>query len=260
MIFKPSILRFIRILKRNTVSEKQVRDDFDWNTYHDHYKAELAEIQKVHTLKLSPGDYVFCNGNLRLQGSILPLHPNHRLLYETILLLLPKSVMEGGCGGGDHLYNLMILSPQIELYGCDLSSELLALLRQRSPQLKADVRQWDITLPHSTQLPIVDVCFTQTVIMHIKTGNGHLVALANLFKIATKQVVLMENWTQHNFLSDIQMLWDKKMIPWSDLFCYYRNSPEYNRPHLMVVSATKIDFEPLTDYRILLDPLVKHNS
>ena len=49
---------------------------------------------------------------------------------------------------------------------------------------------------------------------------------------------------------------DKKMIPWLNLFCYYRNSPELGIPHLMVVSAHKLlDYEPLTDYRILLDPL-----
>lgn len=249
--------RVLRKLGMTPVCKRETQDDFDWGVYPSHYQSELAEIQKSHTLKLSSRDYVFSNGNLILERNILPLHPNHRLLYETILQLQPKSVMEIGCGGGDHLYNLMILLPQIELHGCDLSPEQLSALRRRSPDLKADIRVWDISLPHSALLPVVDLCYTQAVIMHIKTGNGHLLALANLFKIATKHVVLMENWMSHDFLSDIQMLYDKKMIPWLDLFCYYRSSPELNNsPHLMVISAHRLDYEPLTDYRLLVGPLL----
>lgn len=75
-------------------------DDFDWRWYHYHYQAELSEIKKVHTQVLSPGDYTFSNGILTHQSSALPLHPNHRLLYETILQLGPSSILEVGCGGG----------------------------------------------------------------------------------------------------------------------------------------------------------------
>jgi len=75
-------------------------DDFDWRWYHLHYQAELAEIKNVHTLVLSPGDYGFSDGALSLQRNVLPLHPNHRLLYETILQLGPGSILEVGCGGG----------------------------------------------------------------------------------------------------------------------------------------------------------------
>jgi SAM-dependent methyltransferase len=232
------------------------QDDFDWGTYPSQYALQLSEIQRVHTVKLSPSDYFFSNGKLTLQRDILPLHPNHRLLYETILQLQAKSIMEVGCGGGDHLYNLMILSPQIQLHGCDLSTEMLALARQRSPDLRADMQLLDITLPNHTLLPLVDLCFTQAVIMHIKGADRHLVALANLFRIATRQVVLMENWSQHDFLGDIQMLRGKGKISWHDLFFYYKASPELNRPHLMVVSAHPLDYPSLTDYRILLNPLL----
>ena len=69
-------------------------DDFDWQKYHCHYQAELAMVNKVHTQVLSCGDYVFSDGALFMQGSLRPLHPNHRLLYETILQLNPGSVFE----------------------------------------------------------------------------------------------------------------------------------------------------------------------
>lgn len=225
-------------------------DDFDWRWYHHHYQAELSEIKKVHTQVLSPGDYTFSNGMLTHQSSALPLHPNHRLLYETILQLGPSSILEVGCGG-DHLYNLSVLAPNIDLYGRDLSNEQLSFLWRRHPELKADVGQIDITLPFSPLYPCVELCFTQAVIMHIHTGNGHLVGLSNLFKISNT-VVLIENWRSHNFMDTIQQLFEKKMIPWDNLFFYYRISPELNKPHIMIVSAEQLPYEPLTKYDILL--------
>jgi SAM-dependent methyltransferase len=233
----------------------ELADDYDWGIYSSRYESELAEYEKKYTFRLSEGDCEFSKGALALQKNILPLHPNHRLLYETILQLQPRSAMEIGCGSGDHLSNLAILAPQVELYGCDMSSDQLTLARRRWPNLRADLRKLDITLPHSALLPIVELCYTQCVIMHIQRGNGHLVALANLFKIATPYVVLMENWSSHNFLGDIQELYKRKMIPWSELHCYYRVAPELNRPHLMVASARPLEYESLTDYSTLLDTL-----
>ena len=244
-----AISKIKQILKR-----EKIRDDFDWQLYHYHYLGELAELQKLPTQKISKQDYVFESSNLILRKNILPIHPNHRLLYKTILQLQPKSVMEIGCGGGDHLSNLNILYSELNIFGCDLSEEQLSFLKKRSPHLSDQVKKLDITLPHSSQTPVVDACYTNAVIMHIKTGNGHFVALSNIFKIATKYIVLMENWTAHNFMNDIKFLWEGGMIPWNKLYFYYRRAPEYgNKPHLMVISAEPLSYEPLTNYDILLE-------
>ena len=229
-------------------------DDFNWKTYNDHYQDELLEIEQTNTLKLKEGDYTFKDGNLSKKNDILPLHTNHRLLYETIILLNPKKVIEFGCGGGDHLKNLILLAPDIGFYGCDRSIEQLNFALQRSPTLTGKTLEFDITMPLSSKLPKVDVAYTQAVIMHIKTGNGHIVGLANMFKVASKQIVLMENWTQHPFLADIQNLFDQGMIPWAKIHFYFRRAPEAgNKPHIMVVSSEPLDFEPLTSYSQLED-------
>jgi SAM-dependent methyltransferase len=231
-------------------------DDFDWRSYNREYRGELKVIEKQHTLRLASGDYLFEGGALRARSARLPLHPNHRLLYETVLQLAPKSVMEVGCGGGDHLHNLALLAPALEIHGADRSEEQLRFLRERSPHLRADLRQLDATLPFSEGLPRVDLCYTQAVIMHIKTGNGHLVALANLFRMAARQVVLMENWRSHSFVGDVRFLHDRRMIPWKELHCYFRRAPELGgRPHLMVASATRLDYEPLGEDRVLVSAM-----
>jgi len=231
-------------------------DEFDWEKYPETYKKELADIAKFCTQTLNRNDYVYKNRELIINGDILPLHPNHKLLYETILQLSPSSVIELGCGGGDHFKNINTLAPEIKLYGRDISTDQIKLLKERHPELSVEIEQLDITLPHPFNAPTVDIAFTQAVIMHIHTGKSHLVALSNLFRYANKQVILMENWSRHDFKQDIEFLFAKGMIPWKRMYMYYREFIDFERSHLMVVSATPLpEYKPLTDYSILSKPL-----
>jgi hypothetical protein len=88
---------------------RSAADDYDWETYSAGYRSELKAMEGTHALALAVGDYVYREGRLQRGSSKLPLHPNHALLYETILQLTPRSVFEFGCGGGDHLHNLHVL-------------------------------------------------------------------------------------------------------------------------------------------------------
>jgi SAM-dependent methyltransferase len=232
-------------------------DEFDWRSYTQEYRAQLADIEKIHTLKISEVDHTFDEqGVLRIDPTRLPLHPNHRLLYETILQLRPESVVELGCGAGDHLANIATLAPKIELHGLDRSAGQLALLGERSPGLMADLREFDGTLPFSESLPRVDLAYTQAVLMHIQTGNGHLVAMASLFRMARRQVLLMENWRKHAFVRDLRMLFEYQMIPWNELHLYFRRAPEWcDRPHLLVASSSPLPYEPLDDDRTLTEAI-----
>ena len=90
--------------------------------------------------------------------------------------------------------------------------------------------------------------------MHIQTGNGHIVALSNLFRYERKQVVMIENWSRHDFMGEIESIFSKNMIPWEDIYFYYRESKEFQKPHLMIVSSVPLkDYPVLTDYTILRD-------
>jgi len=247
-------------LKRQIDKLKGItRDDFDWKLYNILYRGEMIDIAKEHTQILKEGDYTFKDNKLaKSKEELLPLHPNHRLLYETILQLNPRSVLELGCGGGDHLHNIGLLVNNTKLYGVDLSDEQLALLRERHPNLNAVINQYDCTLPFPSTFPQVDIAYTQAVIMHIQTGNGHMIALSNLFRVAVKQVVLMENWRKHEFVEDIKKLHALKVIPWQEVYFYYRDSEEYKKPHLMIVSSVPLQqYKQLTDFAILRDGVGK---
>lgn len=225
------------------------KDDFNWSLYNLHYRGELELISKKNTLTLSKNDYHFFGNELvRINKDVLPLHPNHKLLYETILQLNPESVFELGCGNGMHLNNLQTLSQKIKLSGIDRSKDQVEFFHESYPNLKAEIKQYDATMPFGNSFPKVDVAYTQAVIMHIKTNDSHLVALANLFNVAKKQVILMENWNSHKFMKDTRYLFDKKLISWENLYVYYRVSKENPNTRLMVCSQYPLDYPVLTNY------------
>lgn len=231
------------------------RDDFYWNFYTDHYLRELELISKSFSQIIETGDYAFLSGDLRKVTESTPLHPNHRLLYETVLQCSPLTVFEVGCGRGDHLHNLSVLSPHIGLYGVDISRRQVALLKRTYPALRATTEVFDISCsPSMLGFPRVDLVYTQAVLMHIHERDTYERALQNIFSIAGSVVVLMENWTRHDFLEDITSLYSRRKLAWKELYCYYRISPELKKPHLMILANRKLPYAPLNDYSILKTP------
>jgi hypothetical protein len=230
------------------------RDDYDWQSYRKHYERDLAEVALHHTQKLAPGDFSLGeDSTIALRSGLKPLHPNHSCLYETIGVLAPASIIEIGCGGGDHLHNLGVLYPRLRKRGFDRSRGQISLLKERSPHLAPLVTELDITVPLGGDHPTADIVYTQAVIMHIHAGKRHLIALQNMFRMTTRQVVLMENWWRHWFMDDILKLHQDGLINWPNIYFYFRRFE--SRPYIMVVSKEPLRLEPLVDYRQLLDAM-----
>lgn len=242
----------LRLIKQ---TQTNARDMFNWSLYDLHYKGELKEAEKEFTINLKPNDYIYTNSKLiKNNKNIKPLHPSHRLLYETILQLNPSSVFEMGCGSGMHLYNLQTLNSQIKLSGIDLSEKQINSLHKRYPKLEADIKQADATANDNlNNLPQVDLAFTQAVIMHIHTDHLHMNALENLFKMSKKYVLLYESPKNHKFMDDINYLFNQKRILWNNLFFYYRINEENNKPSPMICSNEKLNYLVLEDYNILFN-------
>lgn len=230
-------------------------DMFNWSLYNLYYRGEIKEASKKYTVALKPNDYVFKDGALRQnKKDIKPLHPNHRILYETILQLNPQSVFEIGCGHGMHLNNLQLLLANVKLCGIDRSSEQIEFLRESYPELRANINVSDATIKFPDDwLDKVDVSFTQAVIMHIHTGKSHLTAISNLFNVSKKHVILMERWKNHNFMEDIKELQKNKLIKWENIYFYYKILEETGKPHLMICSKAPLNYPEITNYKILLN-------
>jgi trans-aconitate methyltransferase len=165
------------------------------------------------------------------------------------LKLNPGKVLEIGCGGGDHLANMKNLMPDLECYGVELSSSQLNTLNARHPfndfkLFLADLTSQNFDAPH------VELVFTQAVLMHItERENRFQTALENLMNLAQKHVVLMENWTQHNFLSEAQKVLRNKP-GWKIYFDVLERDQE---TRIMVISkAEHLPLKQLLDYSELL--------
>lgn len=251
--FHKTILKFGLIKNDGTLK----KDMFNWTLYNLHYKGELKEARKNYTLTLKHGDYQFHDSQLiKNNGNIKPLHPSHRLLYETILQLNPQSVFEMGCGTGMHLHNIQTLLPQAIICGVDLSSQQLKSLKKTYPRMANNAKQADATASWA-KLPfeICDVAFTQAVIMHIHTGDAHLTALENLFKMAKKYVILYESMRNHPFLDDIKKLHSEKRIAWDSIFFYYRINEENGLPSGLICSSVPLNYPELKDYNVFFHPI-----
>ena len=190
-------LRYNLCLLRNKLIN---RDDFAWKRYHKCYAEEIKNCEKENTLILSDKDYKVDEDRLEFYCNP-SLHNNAELIYRIIHDLKPESVAEVGCGGGDHMFNIKKIMPNIKISGCDLLQKQLDFLYERNPTLKDYVFVNDITL---SPIPKSELVYTQAVIMHIQKGNRHIDALINLIDSSDKYVILMENWTRHNFVEDIQ--------------------------------------------------------
>jgi hypothetical protein len=232
----------LRVSRSLVPSGAQGEDDFDWNRYHLEYLKQVEGQEESLTLRLTSGDWSLQEGEISLRAE-KPLHPNHKLLYETILELGPQSVLEAGCGGGDHLHNLALLLPHANIRGVDRSLGQLETLRRRNPEVAGWASVMDLTLPAPRSLTESELTFTQAVVMHIQTGSSHKVALWNLFHLSTQYVLLMENWARHDFVGDLQEMQEREILPWSEMHLYVRRLS--GRPHLLVASRTPLEMEPL---------------
>jgi hypothetical protein len=76
-------------------------DDFDWELYTIHYRAECAFNNRFFTVDLSTIDFKFSDGKIFILGDCKPLGLTGRCVYEAVCNL-PEitSVAEIGIGGG----------------------------------------------------------------------------------------------------------------------------------------------------------------
>ncbi len=79
--------------------------------------------------------------------------------------------------------------------------------------------------------------------MHIHTAVSHLVALANMARMARKYVLLMENHQCHNFVLDIQHLHEGGHLDWNDLHIHQVTGSTGARGILL--SKTALDYPAL---------------
>ena len=230
----------IKIWSQFTLVGRRFVDGVNWNSYNSHYLQELKITEKTNTLLVKQSEIRFSDGKiLYTSPEVKPLLVSHELLYETILSLHPESVLEIGCGAGDHLANLQSFSPALKCQGVELLAGQLESLNARHRDNNFQLLLADVT-KKNCPLPKAEIVFTHAVLMHISEKETRFQnALENVFSSAEKHIVLMENWTQHDFFGAA-----KQCIDFSPGWrIYFDELGRDNQTRIMIIS--KLDLPSL---------------
>ena len=148
------------------------------------------------------------------------LDPVHRALYLTVMSLESKSIMEYGCGGGDHLYNLKKLTKDVRLAGVDRSFDQIKLAFDRNKL--SDVWFYVISDKDCAidQLSKFDISYTQAVLMHIQTDASYMRAVRFMLASTSRYIVLRENFARHNFIQDFKKMSAQMDLGWKKIYFY----------------------------------------
>jgi len=179
----------------------QNEDDFSWKTYTtDCYQRELLHNQQFTTRQLAKVHWSIENRRIEIVGAP-PLHPGHQIIYETALELQPTSVLEVGCGAGDHLANMGVLLPAASLTGVDVSEGQLEFAVQRNFSTRlARLICKDFTIDGACEGLSAEFVYTNAVLMHIHGYARPLTFLRNVWAVCGRYLLLKENWSRHNYL------------------------------------------------------------
>lgn len=233
------ILKIIAKKIRGVGRRTGLMDDFDWAVYNEQeYAKQIADLEKQYTFILPDNKYSLSGGKIVLAPGLLPLNEHHQALYEAVYALAPQSVLEVGCGCGDHLANIKKLLPGVQLSGLDLLQPQLDFLYKRHPELKAiaSLHIQDMTAPMVKKVK-ADLVYTQAVLMHIQRHYSYLQALRNFFSLSNKYVVLAENWTRHHFFDDIKKISKEEGFTWKEVYFYTYDA---GKQVSLIVSATPL--------------------
>ena len=239
----------IKIWSQFTLVGRRFVDGVNWNSYNGHYLQELKITEKTNTLLVKKSEIYLKDAKICYASvKVKPLLVSHELLYETILNLQPESVLEIGCGAGDHLANLQNLNPSLKCNGVELLADQLASLKARHEGNNFELMIADVTSKNCS-LPKTELVFTHAVLMHIsEKENRFFNALENVFDSAENHIVLMENWTQHDFFGAAKKCMETRP-GWR---MYFDELSRDDQTRIMIISQLELpNLRPLMNYEDL---------
>lgn len=191
----------------------------NWEAEHNPYKQNMVILARLYTIYLSQDSCQLDNeANIVMSPGVKPLHVKWHTIYHAILKLDSESVFEFGFGFGHNLHNLQELRPNIRVKGIDIAVKQYKHAILILPKLKQDLFIWDaadrLDACHDNS---VDVAFSRGVIMFLAR---HIEVIHNMFSVANKQVILLEDWGAHNFYDDIKEYSLSSQFSWPNVYFY----------------------------------------
>jgi 2-polyprenyl-3-methyl-5-hydroxy-6-metoxy-1,4-benzoquinol methylase len=171
-------------------------DEYVWENYTNEYSNQIKEMAETHDLLINKSKIV--NGLVVFADQ---LHANWKELYHQVIDTQSKSVLECGCGSGQHLFNLYLLNSGLDINGVDLLKTQMewGFNYYKLPQtLYERMSQCDMSLDVSIPRKF-DFVYTQAVLMHVNTEKATKI-IENMVNLSNKYVFMIERQTDHNYI------------------------------------------------------------
>jgi len=182
-------------------------DDFNWDDYPAHYRAENEFNRRFFTDDLRDVEFLFTNGKLYLLADCKPLNQTHRCVYEAICNLPGiRSIAEIGVGGGRYLANLrLLMGKDVALSGYDRAPLQIKFFEELFPEVFRETTTgvMDLTEASIKEESVPDLVYAVTVLMHIQRPDAYRNALSNLLASGRHFVLLLDHWNAHDYFTDL---------------------------------------------------------
>lgn len=204
-------------------------DDYRWESYTSVYSSQIANDMKGEQFIVENARLV--DGGIDWNGD--QMHPNMVFIYEKIAKYKPSSVFEGGFGGGQNLYSISKLFPEIQIGGVELLQSQLEFGIEHfnmPAEFFTNTKCYfgDLSITGNCPQDYFDFVYTNAVIMHLNSQKA-MNFLANLKSMKPKYMVLVEGVARNDEHNWPHYMEQTKMLE------EYRDLSEQSFPHAKVL-------------------------
>jgi len=183
--------------------KEKLSDDYKWEEYTNQYSKQiLEEIKPVRELLLK--DFSVADNDIKFYDNLCA---NWKELYYQVVRTGVSSVLECGCGSGQHLQNLYTINNKLDLCGCELLQSQIDFGRTKlgiSESVLKNITVLDMSVvgAHKHFKKKFDFVYTQAVLMHLSTKKV-VTFVENMVQLSNRYILVLENPRDHEYESII---------------------------------------------------------
>lgn len=174
-------------------------EEYDWNEYTKIYSNQIYNMPET--------QFIIKNAkieNKKINWNGDNIHPNIKFIMEYILNITAKSVFECGFGGGQHIYSIKKLFPNIIVGGIELLESQVQFGCKHfniEPEFYDErflIGDWSIPNIYTQITHNYDLLYTNAVVMHLNTEKA-VSFIKNMIGLNPKYIVMAEGTPNHNW-------------------------------------------------------------
>jgi hypothetical protein len=177
----------------------KIDEEYYWKDYTKIYSNQVINMTDEFIIKNAE----IKDGKINWNGDAI--HPNIKFIMEYILKVNAESVFECGFGGGQYIYSIKKLFPNISVGGVELLDTQIEfginhfnIDQEFFHNDRFSIGDWSIPDTHKLIAYEYDVLYTNAVIMHLNTEKA-VSFIKNMIGMNPKHIVMSEGNPNHDW-------------------------------------------------------------